>query len=131
MKLRLPKSVITVASALSLLASSAAYSASATCTGGIYRVQTTDQGIAKLYVNDTLTFSGQPELVKVLDGHNYLKMDPNVGPRPADVSFEYSFVVPQFAASQVYYSYLDSRVSTFFPSPSSNVTRTPLICQLW
>ena len=124
-------SMAVLLSASGFMLSSAAQAASATCLGGNYRVETTDFGLLRFYVNDSLTFRGTPVLKKIQDGHNYLDVSPNVGPNPADVVFEYSFVVPQFATGQVYYSYLDSRVSRFFPTPLSNVTRTPLTCQIW
>lgn len=114
---------------LGMLVGSSAFSASV-CTGGVYRVETSGYSVS-LYTNNSLSYQGVPQVTKVLDGHNYLDVSPNVGPKPQDVIIENSFVVPMYATGSVYYSYLDTRVSQLFPVPSSSVSRTPLICQGW
>jgi len=101
--------------------------ADTSCKGGDYRVDVEGRTVS-MYVAGTPTFRGLPRITRSQDGYVYYDVSPNIGPQPADIMIEYMLVDPAFPAGSVYTAYLDSRVSSFLPKPSQNVTRTQLIC---
>lgn len=105
---------------------------SSTCIGQTFKIITSGYYM-EVYQYERKIFEGPAQLWKQEFGgpvlYNYFKVDPNVGPKPADIVVERTFIIPAVASSIVYYGWMDTRTTSIFPTPSTNLSRENIICQ--